>query len=129
MLALDDFEAAARRCLPRPIFGFVAGGAETNAALRANRAVWDEIAFVPRTLVDVSGRTPKTTLFGRTYDAPFGLAPMGLIAMAAYQGDLVLARGGIRSAGPSGLQAGPRSRLEAHLRQAASCSRCVARNA
>jgi hypothetical protein len=25
MLALDDFEVAARRCLPRPIFGFVAG--------------------------------------------------------------------------------------------------------
>jgi L-lactate dehydrogenase (cytochrome) len=92
MLALDDFEAAARRRLPRPIFGYVAGGTETNAALRENRAVWDEIAFVPRALVDVSGRTQKTTLFGRSYDAPFGLAPMGLTAMASYEGDLVLAR-------------------------------------
>ena len=34
----------------------------------------------------------KTTLFGRTYDAPFGLSPMGGISMAAYQGDLVFAR-------------------------------------
>ena len=92
MLALDDFEEAARRYIPRPIFGYVAGGVETNATLRANREVWDAIAFVPRTLVDVAGRTQQTTLFGRSYDAPFGLAPMGGTAMAAYQGDLVLAR-------------------------------------
>jgi hypothetical protein len=26
MFALDGFEVAARRCPPRPIFGFVAGG-------------------------------------------------------------------------------------------------------
>lgn len=92
MLALEDFEGAARRYLPRPIFEYVVGGAETNAALRANRDVWDEIAFVPRTLVDTSGRMQQTMLFGRTYDAPFGIAPMGGTAMAAYQGDLVLAR-------------------------------------
>jgi L-lactate dehydrogenase (cytochrome) len=92
ILALDDFEQAARRVIPRPIFGYVAGGSETNASWRANRAVWDEIAFLPRTLVDTTGRTHKTTLFGHTYDAPFGIAPMGGTAMAAYQGDLVLAR-------------------------------------
>jgi L-lactate dehydrogenase (cytochrome) len=92
MLALEDFEEEARRYLPRPIFGYVSGGAETNAALRGNREVWDEIAFVPKTLVDVSSRSLKTTLFGHTYEAPFGLAPMGGTAMAAYQGDVVLAR-------------------------------------
>jgi L-lactate dehydrogenase (cytochrome) len=92
MLALDDFEKAARYVLPRPIFGYVTGGVETNASLRENRAVWDEIAFVPKTLADTTGRTHKTTLFGHTYDAPFGIAPMGGTSMAAYQGDLVLAR-------------------------------------
>ena len=92
MLALDDFEVAARRHIPRPIFGYASGGAETNASMRANRAVWDELAFVPKALVDTSGRAQKTTLFGHIYDAPFGIAPMGGTAMAAYQGDLVLAR-------------------------------------
>ena len=52
ILALDEFEDAARRVIPRPIFGYVTGGAETNASLGANRAVWDEIAFVPKALVD-----------------------------------------------------------------------------
>ena len=92
MLALDDFEDAARRIIPRPIFGYASGGAETNASLRANRAVWDEFAFVPKTLVDTTARTQTTTLFGHTYDSPFGIAPMGGTAMAAYQGDVVLAR-------------------------------------
>ena len=92
MLALEDFEAAARRYIPRPIFGYVTGGAETNASLRANRAAFDDLAFVPKTLVNVQARAQKTTLFGRSYDAPFGIAPMGGTAMAAYQGDLALAR-------------------------------------
>jgi len=92
ILALDDFEVAARPLVPRPIFGYVTGGAETDASLRANRAAWDELAFVPRTLVDTSGRTHKTTLFGHTYDAPFGMAPMGGTGMACFRGDLVLAR-------------------------------------
>jgi L-lactate dehydrogenase (cytochrome) len=92
MLALDDFIEAARWYMPRPIYGYVTGGAETNAALRGNRAQWDEVAFIVKTLVDTSARVQKTTLFGRTYDAPFGIAPMGGTAMAAYEGDLVLAR-------------------------------------
>ena len=92
MLSLEDFEDEARRYLPRPIFGYIHGGAETNAALRGNRAVWDEIAFVPKMLVDTTQRSTRTTLLGRTYDAPFGIPPMGGTAMAAYQGDVVLAR-------------------------------------
>jgi L-lactate dehydrogenase (cytochrome) len=93
MLALDDFIEAARWYMPRPIYGYVTGGAETNAALRGNRDQWDEVAFVVKALVDTSARVQKTTLFGRTYDAPFGIAPMGGTAMAAYEGDLALARG------------------------------------
>jgi L-lactate dehydrogenase (cytochrome) len=92
ILALEDFEAPARRYLPRPMYGYVSGGAETNASLHANRAAFDDYAFVPRVLVDVAARTTQATLFGKTYDAPFGFAPMGGSSMAAYQGDIVLAR-------------------------------------
>lgn len=112
MLALDDFEEAARRYIPRPIFGYVSGGAETNASLRQNRAVWDELAFIPKALVDVSARTLKTTLFGRVYDAPFGIAPMGGTAMAAYQGDLVLARAAAQANVPMILSGASLTRLE-----------------
>ena len=92
LLCLEDFEAPARRFLPRPIFGFIQGGVESNAARDGNRAAFSEYEFLPRVLVNTKARHQKTTLFGRTYDLPFGFPPMGGTALAAYRGDLVLAK-------------------------------------
>ena len=92
ILSLEDLEPAARAFLPRPVFEFVSGGVESNASRTDNRAAFAELGFVPRVLTDVSRRSQATSLFGRTYAAPFGLAPMGMSALAAYRGDLVLAR-------------------------------------
>jgi L-lactate dehydrogenase (cytochrome) len=78
--------------LPRPIFGYISGGSETDASLRGNREAFAEYQFMPRVLVSTRGRHQKTTLLGRTYDLPFGFPPMGGTALAAYQGDAVLAR-------------------------------------
>jgi len=62
ILALDDFEEVARRCIPRPIFGYASGGAETNASLRGNRAAFDDLAFVPKALVELMRRLWKGKL-------------------------------------------------------------------
>lgn len=91
ILRLDDFEPAARAHLPRPIFGYVAGAAEDNASLRMNRDSFADYSFVTRVMVNVSKRSQAVELFGRTYDAPFGIAPMGMAALYAYRGDLVMA--------------------------------------
>ena len=91
LYSLDDFEEAARRHLPRPIFGYVNGAAETNRSLRDNRDAFGEWGFVPGVLIDVSRRDPSVELFGRRYAMPFGIAPMGIAALWAYRGDLVLA--------------------------------------
>ena len=92
LLNLDDFERAARAHLPRPIFAYVSGAVEDNAAFRDNRAAFDEWGFVPRVLVDVSKGVMSAPLFDKTYALPVGIAPMGISAMSAYRGDLVLAR-------------------------------------
>ena len=91
-LCLDDFEPAARRHLPRMLYGFVSGGCETDASLRDNREAFAEWGFIPRGLRDVTGRSTRATLFGRDYAAPFGIAPMGASALSAYRGDIALAR-------------------------------------
>ncbi|HPU54013.1 MAG TPA: alpha-hydroxy acid oxidase [Burkholderiaceae bacterium] len=92
ILCLDDFETAARRHLPRPIFGYVAGAVEGNRSYRDNREAFDDYRFLPRVLVDISKRSTETSLFGQTHAVPFGIAPMGIEALYAYRGDLVLAR-------------------------------------
>lgn len=91
-LCLDDFERAARGRLPPMLYGFVAGGAEDNASLRDNRAAFAEHRFLPRILNDVSGRSQATSLLGRHYAHPFGIAPMGLAGVCAFEADLRLAR-------------------------------------
>lgn len=89
-LALDDFEPAARRLIPKFLYGYISGGAETDAAVRDNRKSFDEYGFVPRVLNDVAGRDQTATLFGKTYASPFGIPPMGSSALSAYRGDIVL---------------------------------------
>jgi L-lactate dehydrogenase (cytochrome) len=92
ILKLDDFEPAAKRHLPRPLFSYVSGGVEDFVTLRENRAVFDEWGFVPRVLVGVGNRSAAVELLGSSYALPVGIGPMGISAMTAYRGDLVLAR-------------------------------------
>src|SRR5260370_12073180 len=111
-LALDDVEAPARRRLPKFLYGYIAGGAETDAAVRDNRRAFDEYGFVPRVLNDVSGREQTTKLFGKTYAAPFGIPPMGSAALCAYPGDVVLTRPAAAMNVPMILSASSLIRLE-----------------
>lgn len=91
ILALDDFEAAARRHLPRPLFAYVSGGVETDASVRDNRDAFAEWVFLPSVLRETAARSTETELFGRRWSVPFGIAPMGLAALLAYRGDLARA--------------------------------------
>jgi L-lactate dehydrogenase (cytochrome) len=90
VLSLDDFERAARRHLPAPVFAYVSGAVERNHSLRANAASFEHYEFLPRMLVDITQRTTAATVLGRRWSAPFGIAPMGISALSAYRGDLVL---------------------------------------
>jgi L-lactate dehydrogenase (cytochrome) len=92
ILALQDLEPAARKILPRSVFGFVSGGVEDNTSLQANRAAFSDYAFRPNTLRDVSKRTTATSLFGQSYSAPFGIAPMGGAGLCGLRADAAFAR-------------------------------------
>ncbi|NML17711.1 alpha-hydroxy acid oxidase [Azohydromonas caseinilytica] len=117
-LCLDDFEPAARARLPRPLFGYVSGATETNASLRDNRAAFEELAFLPRMLVNVAGREQSVELFGTRYSSPFGIAPMGISALTAYRGDLAQARAAAAAGVPMVLSSSSLIRMEEVLQQA-----------
>ena len=112
MLSLDDFERLARRHLPRPIHAYISGAVEDNASLADNRRAFAELAFVPRALVGVAQRDPSFELFGRRYGAPFGVAPMGIAALSAYRGDLVLAQAAQQAGVPAIMSGSSLIRLE-----------------
>jgi len=117
-LSLGDFEEAARRRLPKMLYSFISGAAETDAAMRDNRQAFEEYGFVPRVLNDVSERDQATPLFGKTYAAPFGISPFGSAALCAYRGDVALGRAAAAMKLPMILSAASFIRLEDVKREA-----------
>ncbi|MGH6777267.1 MAG: alpha-hydroxy-acid oxidizing protein, partial [Bradyrhizobium sp.] len=89
---LNAFEARARRVLPPALFHYVAGASEDALVYERNALAFRQKSFIPKVLVDVSGRSAETSLFGVHYAHPFGIAPMGFSRLIARNGDLTLAR-------------------------------------
>ena len=89
--SIEDLRAMARRRVPNFCFEYVEGGAENEITLQRNRTVFDEIAFLPRTLVDVSKRHIGINLFGKPSAAPFVIGPTGFSGLLAREGDVALA--------------------------------------
>ncbi|MCR8827800.1 alpha-hydroxy acid oxidase [Pseudosulfitobacter koreensis] len=90
--SIDDLRTRAKRRIPRFAFDLVDGGAESERNMRRNSEAFEEIELTPRYMVDVSRIDTRVTLFGQTYDAPFGMAPIGMLNAFWPDADLILAR-------------------------------------
>jgi isopentenyl diphosphate isomerase/L-lactate dehydrogenase-like FMN-dependent dehydrogenase len=93
-------EERARDVLSDQAFAYIAGGAGTEATLRANREAFERQRIVPRMLCDVSARDTSVELFGRRLPAPIVLAPVGALELARREGDLLAARAAAREGVP-----------------------------
>lgn len=91
-LTIEELRGVARQRTPHFAFEYVEGGAEDEHTLRRNRSVFDDYVLLPNTLVDVSQRNLKTTVFGREMAAPFAIAPTGFNGMLTHKADVALAR-------------------------------------
>ncbi|PTX10542.1 alpha-hydroxy-acid oxidizing enzyme [Achromobacter mucicolens] len=118
MLSLQDFEAAARKRLPKPIYAYVSGAVEDGHSERANRAAFAEYGFRPKVLVDVSARSTRCTVLGREFAAPVGVAPMGISAISSYRGDIVMAKAAAEAGVPCIMSGSSLIRLETVMEQA-----------
>ncbi|GAC1452268.1 MAG: alpha-hydroxy-acid oxidizing protein [Steroidobacteraceae bacterium] len=111
-LNVADLRELARRRIPRFVFEYVDGGAEDEVTLRGNRAAFDGLRLLPRTLVNTAGRHQRTDILGRLAQAPLVIAPTGFNGMVYPQGDLVLARVAARHGIPFTLSTVSTVRLE-----------------
>ena len=48
---IDDLRELARRRVPRIVFNYIDGGAESEFTLRENRRIFDDVSFRPRQAV------------------------------------------------------------------------------
>ena len=91
-LNIEELRRLARRRLPRAVYEYLEGGAEDELTLKANREIFEGIRLLPRALVDTSQRSQKVKIFGRTYETPIGIAPMGAAGLFWHEADIALAR-------------------------------------
>ena len=81
--SVEDLRKRARRRLPRFAFDFIDGGAGDEGALRRNRAAFERTTVTPRVLRNVDGDlTTATDFLGKTWNLPFGVAPIGMAGIA-----------------------------------------------
>lgn len=90
--SIDDLRLRAKRRIPIFAFDLVDGGAENERNLRRNSDAFEEVELIPRYMVDVSNLDIQTTLFGQTFAAPFGMAPIGMLNAFWPNADLTLAK-------------------------------------
>ena len=68
----------ARKRMPSFAFEYLDGGCFSDVNLRRNTDELREVQLNPYYVREHAGSSLNTTLFGVTYDAPFGIAPIGL---------------------------------------------------
>lgn len=76
--SVEHLREASRRRMPGFAFDYLEGGCFSNLNLRRNTDEIRDVRLRPWYLGDYQGSDQKTELFGVTYDAPFGVAPIGL---------------------------------------------------
>jgi L-lactate dehydrogenase (cytochrome) len=76
--SIEHLRERARRRVPRFAFEYLEGGCFSNINLQRNTDEIREVQLRPWYLRDYPGSDLKTELFGITYDAPFGVSPIGL---------------------------------------------------
>jgi L-lactate dehydrogenase (cytochrome) len=75
---IDDLREKARRKIPRFAFEYLDGGCNEDVNLHKNTEALRTVELKPLYLTRHTASSMKTTLLGHEYDAPFGIAPVGL---------------------------------------------------
>ena len=76
--SIEHLRERARRRVPRFAFEYLEGGCFSEVNLRRNTEEIREVRLHPWYLRDYAGADLRTEIFGQTYEAPFGVAPIGL---------------------------------------------------
>ncbi|MEN8702839.1 MAG: alpha-hydroxy acid oxidase [Polaribacter sp.] len=76
--SIDDLRKKAQKKIPKFAFEYLDGGCNEDINLIRNTSELREVQLKPNYLRNHGGSSTKTKLFGVEYDAPFGVAPVGL---------------------------------------------------
>jgi isopentenyl diphosphate isomerase/L-lactate dehydrogenase-like FMN-dependent dehydrogenase len=89
---IADYEKAAAGLLEPGPLGYFAGGAGDERTLRDNVEAFRRWQLRPRTLVDISEASARTTVLGTEVSMPMLVAPVAIQRLAHPEGEVAMAR-------------------------------------
>jgi (S)-mandelate dehydrogenase len=92
LLNIEDYRRLARRRLPRFVFDYVEGAADSESGTRRNRDALERMTLLPRCLRDTHALDTTVQVFGRTWPWPVAVAPTGFNGLVRPGGDIAIAR-------------------------------------
>ena len=90
--SVGDYRALAKARLPHFLFEYLDGGSYDEVTLRRNVEDLQSVALRQRVLRDVSRIDLSTELFGKRWNMPVGLGPVGLSGLYARRGEVQAAK-------------------------------------
>ena len=94
--SIEDLRVRARKKIPGFAFEYLDGGCNEDVNLKKNTEEIRQVELAPYYLNAHHGSSLKTELFGHIYDAPFGIAPIGLQGLIWPNSPEILAKASLR---------------------------------
>lgn len=76
--SVEDLRKLAKKRIPKFAFEYLDGGCNEDVNIKKNTERIRKIELKPEYLIDYKTTNLKTEIFGKKYDAPFGISPIGL---------------------------------------------------
>src|SRR5580693_7494695 len=90
---IEDLRLLAERRLPRAVFDYLDGGAESETSLRENNRAFESLTFRPRNAIAVPQCDLRTKVLGAELSFPAILAPIGYSRLIHPAGEVAASRG------------------------------------
>jgi L-lactate dehydrogenase (cytochrome) len=94
--SIDDLRKKAMQKIPGFAFEYLDGGCNEDVNLYKNSAELRQVELFPYYLNNYSEPDMRTELFGHVYDAPFGIAPIGLQGLIWPNSPAILAKASVQ---------------------------------
>ncbi|MBQ4914038.1 alpha-hydroxy-acid oxidizing protein [Maribacter sp. MMG018] len=90
--SVEDLRKKAKSRMPRFAFEYLDGGCNEDVSLTRNTEDIRKVQLEPRYLQNYGTSTTKTKILGMEFDAPFGIAPVGLQGLMWPNSPAILAK-------------------------------------
>lgn len=90
--SIRDLEIKAKKRLPFVAWEYLHSGTGEEGAIRRNRERLSKVELIPQFMKGKIEKDIRTELFGRMYNAPFGVAPVGLTGLMWPKAEHILAK-------------------------------------